>query len=102
MPRHSLAADIKKLAEAGIYTVNAMTQTSKRKLIQIKGLSEAKVEKLCDVGEKICPITEFHSSKFLLDWRQSNLFHLTTGCDDLNKILGGGIETRSITEFAGE
>ena len=59
------AGDVKKLNEAGIHTINGMMQTSRRKLAQIKGLSEAKVEKLIEIGEKLAPISEFRSGKVL-------------------------------------
>jgi len=92
------AGDIKKLNEAGIHTASALMQTSKRKLAQIKGLSEAKCEKIYEAGEKIAPVSAWQSGKFLLEHRQANLFRLTTGCADFDKMLGGGIETKSITE----
>ena len=93
-----LAGDIKKLNEAGIHTASGLMQTSKRKLAQIKGLSEAKCEKIYEAGEKIAPVSAWQSGKFLLEHRQANLFRLTTGCADFDKMLGGGIETKSITE----
>ena len=92
------AGDIKKLNEAGIHTASALMQTSKRKLAQIKGLSEAKCEKIYEAGEKIAPVSAWQSGKFLHEHRQANLFRLTTGCADFDKMLGGGIETKSITE----
>ena len=93
-----LAGDLKKLNEAGIHTASALMQTSKRKLAQIKGLSEAKCEKIYEAGEKIAPVSAWQSGKFLHEHRQVNLFRLTTGCADFDKMLGGGIETKSITE----
>ena len=93
-----LTGDIKKLNEVGIHTASALMQTSKRKLAQIKGLSEAKCEKIYEAGEKIAPVSAWQSGKFLLEHRQANLFRLTTGCADFDKMLGGGIETKSITE----
>ena len=92
------SGDIRKLNEAGIHTASGLMQTSKRKLAQIKGLSEAKCEKIYEAGEKIAPISAWQSGKFLLEHRQANLFRLTTGCADFDKMLGGGIETKSITE----
>ena len=97
--KHGVAAgDIKKLNEAGIHTASGLMQTSKRKLAQIKGLSEAKCEKIYEAGEKIAPVSAWQSGKFLHEHRQANLFRLTTGCADFDKMLGGGIETKSITE----
>ena len=40
------AADIKKLREGGVHTVETLAYASKKDLVAIKGLSEAKVEKI--------------------------------------------------------
>ena len=39
-------SDIKKLQESGLHTVGAVLQSCSRDLVAIKGLSEAKVEKV--------------------------------------------------------
>ena len=44
------AGDIKKLKEGGINTVDALAHAAKRELVAIKGLSEAKVEKIQKEG----------------------------------------------------
>lgn len=44
------AADIKKLKEGGINTVEALARATKRELCAIKGISEAKVTKLLSDG----------------------------------------------------
>jgi predicted RecB family nuclease len=44
------AADIKKLKEGGIHTVEAVAHQTKRDLCSIKGLSEAKVAKMQQEG----------------------------------------------------
>lgn len=46
------AADIKKLMDGGIHTLEALAHAAKRELTAIKGLSEAKVEKLQKEGEQ--------------------------------------------------
>ena len=47
------AADLKKLKAVGICTVKGVQMTTKRKLIGIRGLSEAKVEKIKEAVSKI-------------------------------------------------
>ena len=47
------AGDIKKLEEAGFHTVEAVAFTPKKHLIIVKGLSEAKVDKIIDACQKI-------------------------------------------------
>lgn len=46
------AADIKKLMDGGIHTLEALAHAPKRELTAIQGLSEAKVEKLQKEGER--------------------------------------------------
>ena len=50
------AADIKKLREGGVHTVETLAYASKKDLVAIKGLSEAKVEKIQSQGacEALC------------------------------------------------
>lgn len=44
--------DIKKLADAGFYTVEAVASTAKKNLIKIKGISEQKAEKILAEGRR--------------------------------------------------
>ena len=43
--------DIKKLADAGLHTVEAVAYTPKKNLIAIKGISEQKAERILAEGE---------------------------------------------------
>ncbi|XP_065833298.1 DNA repair protein RAD51 homolog 1 [Oscarella lobularis] len=94
------ANDVKKLEEAGFHTVEAVAYAPKKQLIAIKGISEAKADKLLNEAIKLVPMgfttaTEFHQ-------RRSDIVQVTTGSKELDKLLGGGIETGSITEIFGE
>jgi len=44
------AADVKKLREAGYYTVESIAYTAKKQLLTIKGISEAKADKILSEG----------------------------------------------------
>jgi DNA repair protein RAD51 len=46
------AADIKKLREGNIYTVEGLAHACKKELTSIKGISEAKVEKMQKEGKR--------------------------------------------------
>lgn len=92
--------DVQKLRLAGLCTIESVAYTSKKTLMTIKGISEAKADKLSMEAAKIVPLgfttaTEFHH-------RRSELICLTTGSKQLDTLLGGGIETGSITELFGE
>ena len=92
--------DINKLIEAGFNTVESVTYSTKKTLVAIKGLSEIKVDKIIDACSKICHLG-FEPSNIFLQKRM-NLTYLTTGSKELDKLLGGGIETGSSTEMFGE
>ena len=47
------AGDIKKLEEAGYHTVEAIAFTPKKHLVNVKGLSENKVDKIIEAAAKI-------------------------------------------------
>ncbi|KAK8380694.1 hypothetical protein O3P69_007965 [Scylla paramamosain] len=94
------ATDVKKLEEAGFYTVESVAFAPKKALLGIKGISEAKADKILSEATKLVPMgfttaTEFHQ-------KRADLVQLTTGSKELDKLLGGGIETGSITEIFGE
>ena len=78
---------MKKLEEAGFHTVEAVAYAPKKQLIAIKGISEAKADKLLNEAIKLVPMgfttaTEFHQ-------RRSDIVQVTTGSKELDKLLGG-------------
>ncbi|KAK4357158.1 hypothetical protein RND71_022768 [Anisodus tanguticus] len=94
------AGDVKKLQDAGIYTCNGLMMHTKKNLTGIKGLSEAKVDKICEAAEKIVNFGYITGSDALLKRKQ--VVRITTGSQALDELLGGGIETSAITEAFGE
>nr|ACO14764.1 DNA repair protein RAD51 homolog 1 [Caligus clemensi] len=101
LEQHGISAgDMKKLSEAGYHTVESIVYAPKKNLLAIKGISEAKADKLLAESQKLIPTgfttaTEMHM-------RRSQIIQITTGSKELDKLLKGGIETGSITELFGE
>ncbi|KAJ3037229.1 recombinase rad51 [Rhizophlyctis rosea] len=94
------SGDIQKLSTAGYHTVESIAFTPKKALLLIKGISEAKADKILAEAAKLVPLgfttaTEFHQ-------RRAEIINISTGSKELDKLLGGGIETGSITELFGE
>lgn len=94
------AADLKKLAEAGFTTAESIAFATKKQLIDVKGISEPKADKIMAAAAQIVPMgfcsaTQYHEQR-------KDLVYLTTGATELDKLLGGGIETGSVTEIFGE
>ncbi|KAI9339368.1 Rad51 protein [Obelidium mucronatum] len=94
------ASDVKKLCDAGLYTVEAVAFTPRKALLAIKGISETKVDKILTEAAKLVPMgfttaTDFHI-------RRQETISIGTGSKELDRLLGGGIETGAITEIFGE
>lgn len=94
------AADIKKLVEHGFTTVESICFSTKKNLIEVKGINDAKAEKiLAQAGTLVpmgfCSAADYHQQR-------QDIVYLSTGSTELDKLLGGGIETGSITEMFGE
>ena len=98
------ANDIKKLKEnSNLFTVESIAFTPISKITEIKGISESKAEKLKQAAKGLLSSKmSFVTAENLYDKRQKVIKKITTGSDKLDKLLGGGIETGSITEFYGE
>lgn len=93
-------ADIKKLKGAGICTIKGILMTTVKKLCAIKGLSEAKVEKIKEISKVLCDagfMTAYEVSE-----KRKCIFKISTGSKELDKLLGGGLESMAITEAFGE
>jgi len=94
------ATDIKKLKEAGFYTVEAVAYSTLRHLCDVKGVSENKALKIQQAAHKLVPMG-FTTATEHLKHRQ-DIINLSTGSKELDELLGGGVETGSITELYGE
>ncbi|XP_074476843.1 meiotic recombination protein DMC1/LIM15 homolog isoform X2 [Sebastes fasciatus] len=96
LQKHGInAADIKKMKLVGICTVKGIQMTTRKALCNIKGLSEAKVEKIKEAAGKMLTAFEYSA-------KRKQVFHITTGSQEFDKLLGGGIESMAITEAFGE
>lgn len=66
----------------------------------IKGISEGKVEKIIEACAKLS--NGLFVTGFEMLTRRQSVIKISTGSKALDKVLGGGIETQSITEAFGE
>uniref|UniRef100_A0A0E0BNV0 RecA family profile 2 domain-containing protein n=1 Tax=Oryza glumipatula TaxID=40148 RepID=A0A0E0BNV0_9ORYZ len=81
------SGDVKKLQDAGIYTCNGLMMHTKKSLTGIKGLSEAKVDKICEAAEKLLSQGFITGSDLLI--KRKSVVRITTGSQALDKLLGG-------------
>jgi len=92
--------DVKKLQLVGFHTIESVAHATLKSLIAVKGITEAKALKLLAEAGKLVNMGFSSASEFLKVREQ--VIHLTTGSKELDKLLGGGVETGSITEIFGE
>jgi len=101
LEQHGIAsADVKKLMAAGFYTVESVVYAPKKKLMEIKGVSEQKADKIQLEAMKLVPTGFTTATEMHL--KRSQIIQITTGSKELDKLLNGGFETGSITELFGE
>jgi len=89
----------KKLRELGFHTVESLAMATAKELEQA-GISKTNAEKLIRKARSCMPL-QFIRGDELVKMRR-NVLRLTTGSSMLDRLLGGGIESQSITEFYGE
>ncbi len=92
-------ATINKLKEIGFKTVESLSTATIAELVSA-GIGEAVAEKVIESARRARAIT-FVRGDELVELRK-NIRKLTSGCSSLDTLLGGGIETQSLTEFYGE
>jgi DNA repair protein RadA len=92
-------ATASKLREIGFKTVEVVATATVHELVSA-GMGEATADKLITAARKSMAITFVRGDELVRI--RSKIGHLSTGCDSLDRLLGGGIESQSITEFYGE
>eukprot|EP00056_Hartaetosiga_gracilis_P002160 m.51379 g.51379 ORF g.51379 m.51379 type:complete len:338 (-) comp10939_c0_seq3:218-1231(-) len=94
------ASDCKKLMDAGFHTVESVAYVPKKHLLAVKGISDAKADKIINVASKLIPMGFTTASEF--HQRRQEIINISCGSKELDNLLQGGIETGSITELFGE
>lgn len=89
-----------KLKEAGFYSIESIAAAPTREFVEKGGLTTETASKLTEAARKMAKI-DFISAKELWNKRKT-MIKLSTGCDSLNELIGGGIESQAMTEFWGE
>ncbi|MFW9998676.1 MAG: DNA repair and recombination protein RadA [Candidatus Hodarchaeota archaeon] len=93
-------ATVKKLMEAGIISIRTLAMYPLRKLMDEAGIGEKTAEKIIKVAQDIEKMG-FKSADKIWEKRKA-LNKLTTGSQNLDDLLIGGIEPGAVTELFGE
>src|SRR5712691_5118919 len=89
-----------KLHEAGYDSIESLAIAPIKELVEKAGLENSTAQKISRAARQTIQ-TDYITAKQLWEKRQT-LQKLSFGSANLNKLLGGGLETQAITEFVGE
>ena len=89
-----------KLRKAGYLTVRDVAYASVKELAEVIG-SEERAAQIIKAAQVLIGLKPFITALELYERRQK-IKKLSTGVKALDQLLGGGIETKAITEFIGE
>ncbi|HUV84034.1 MAG TPA: DNA repair and recombination protein RadA [archaeon] len=94
-------ATAEKLKEAGFNSIEAIAVASPADLAATAEVGEATAAKIINAAREAADVGGFETGNKVLE-RRKLVGKLTTGTEAFNELMGGGIETQSITEFYGE
>jgi DNA repair protein RadA len=90
----------KKLREAGYLTARDVAFASVKELAEILG-SEDRAKQIIMAAQRLIGLQPFITAYELYEKRRG-IRRISTGVKSLDELLGGGIETKAITEVVGE
>jgi DNA repair protein RadA len=88
---------IKILTEAGIDSLEALAMSSPKDITDLEGISAKMAKKLVWHGRDALNMTTFKQVSTIVE----NFEYITTGSENFDEILGGGISTGRISEVYG-
>ncbi len=93
-------ATASKLSNAGLTTCDALSVTPPREIAEKTGIGFNTILKIVKSARELRGI-DFITAEDLWKKRQ-DMKRCTTGSENLNRLMGGGIETQAMTELIGE
>ncbi len=94
-------ATAEKLKEAGYDDLMSIAVSSPSSLVEAADIGESTAVKIIAAAKKLADVGGFLTGDVIMEKRRL-VSKLTTGSRALDELLGGGLETSSITEFYGE
>ena len=98
----------KRLEESGISTPMDLVVIGPTEIAEVTGMDKSQADKICRVAREYLERNDilrksFQKASDTLKYRerQINTNRISTGCNSLNELLGGGFEPQAVTEFYG-
>jgi DNA repair protein RadA len=94
-------ATAEKLREAGYKSIESIAVATVAELREAAEMGEIQAKKIIEAAKKVAEIGTFITADKVLE-RRKTVGWITTGSKQLDTLLGGGVETRAVTEVFGE
>ena len=94
-------ATAEKLKEAGFNTIESIAVASPAELGATAEIGEATASKIINAARQAADIGGFETGDMVFERRQ-HIGKIKTSCAEFDEMMGGGIESQSITEIYGE
>ena len=94
-------ATAEKLREAGFNTIESIAVASPAELGATAEIGEATASKIINAARQAADIGGFETGDMVFERRQ-HIGKIKTSCAEFDEMMGGGIESQSITEIYGE
>jgi len=91
---------VEKLREAGFYDLMSIAASALSKIVEVAGLSEAVSRKIINIARESLDMGFKIGTKVEKD--KEKIVRISTGSPNFDLLVGGGIETGTITECYGE
>ncbi len=94
-------ATARRLRNEGFETIESIATAKIKDLQNAAEIGKSKAEKMIEEAKTATGSGKFITAKEILEDRE-NIGLISTGSDELDNLMGGGIETKAITEIFGE
>lgn len=94
-------AILEKLKEAGYTDIMMVAVDSPKNLAELAEIGESTAAKIIAAAKKAADVGGFETGDVILE-RRKTVAKLASGSKSLDELMGGGFESRAITEFFGE
>ena len=94
-------ATSEKLKDAGFSSIESIAVASPSELGSAADIGESTASKIIQAARQAANIGGFETGDVLFE-RRKDIGKISTGCTNFDLILGGGIESQSLTEIYGE
>jgi len=95
------SATAEKLRDAGYTGLVELAVASPKDLAEIANVGEGVAQKIIAAARKYANVGQFETGDVIYE-RRKKMTKLTTGSEEFNGLLGGGLESQSITELFGQ